>query len=436
VPHVLIAGAGLAGLAAARELQRRKYRVTVIEASHRVGGRVWTIRDGFAHRQHAEGGGDLIESNQKAVVALARELKLPLVRTIRRGFGFYGADNRGRVRAQPMSLSFRELMTALAPLIHDYRLAEKRWDSGVAQAMAHMSVAAWLDEIRAGRGLRSRLKGFRGFFLADPEDLSLLALIDFFGDDGFGDTETFRIRTGNDRLPDALARGLREPVQLDSILRRVRQTDSGIVASIETQAGRHDLQADFAIVAIPATLARDVVFEPGLRPSQHDAIAHLRYGHVTRLLLQFDGRFWRRRGRPDLFGSDQSIGAFWDGNEQQPHKAGILSFLAGGGASQELQQILKTEGTSGVTSRVSWLGRPGRLLASREIVWENEPWSRGGYAVFDPSFNPEWRAELARPHGRVLFAGEHTHLRFQGYMEGAVLSGQRAAAEVLSVVNG
>jgi monoamine oxidase len=64
------------------------------------------------------------------------------------------------------------------------------------------------------------------------------------------------------------------------------------------------------------------------------------------------------------------------------------------------------------------------------VTWERDPWARGGYAVFDPSFDPRLRAWLARPFERVLFAGEHTSDRWQGYMNGALESGLRAAAEV------
>src|SRR6476620_9697998 len=95
---VIVAGAGLAGLSAARELEARGAAVTVVEARNRVGGRVWTLRHTFAARQHAEAGGDLIEETQEHVVALARALGLERSRILRDGFGFYGPDERGRRR--------------------------------------------------------------------------------------------------------------------------------------------------------------------------------------------------------------------------------------------------------------------------------------------------------------------------------------------------
>jgi monoamine oxidase len=112
---------------------------------------------------------------------------------------------------------------------------------------------------------------------------------------------------------------------------------------------------------------------------------------------------------------------------------GILSFLAGGRASGEVQAILQAEGVEGIVRRAAWLaanGQPAPLVAHRVVVWDNDPWAQGGYAVFNPSFDPILRGWLARPAGRVVFAGEHTSQRWQGYMNGAIESGRRAAAEV------
>src|SRR5262249_22769049 len=133
------------------------------------------------------------------------------------------------------------------------------------------------------------------------------------------------------------------------------------------------------------------------------------------------------------YGSDLDIGALWDGNEEQAGKAGILSFLAGGGASDAMTEILEREGADGIRSRLTWLGKPSRLIASVTVNWGNDPWARGGYAYFDPGFEPNWRDWLARPFGRVTFAGEHTSVKWQGYMNGAIETGQRAAHEIAAI---
>ncbi|HEY2433062.1 MAG TPA: FAD-dependent oxidoreductase, partial [Vicinamibacterales bacterium] len=174
---VIVAGAGLAGLAAARELEARGAAVTVVEARARVGGRVWTLRDAFANRQQGEAGADLIEGEQEHVLGLAKSLGLQPVRILRGGFGFYGPDARGTRRIHASPSTFARVGKSLGPKLEDFKRAEARWDSPVAAALGRRSVMQWLDEIEAPRQLKAGVRGLRGFFLADPEDLSLLPLV-------------------------------------------------------------------------------------------------------------------------------------------------------------------------------------------------------------------------------------------------------------------
>jgi monoamine oxidase len=431
---IVIAGAGLAGLSAARALEERGAAVTVVEARERVGGRVWTLRDGFVERQHAEAGADLIEGDQEQVKSLAHELGLKPVRILRAGFGYYGPDRRGVPRLHRRPGAFATLGKRLQREIQDFELAEGRWDSGVAASFARRSVADWLDAIHAPPKLRAAVRAFRGFFLADPEDLSLLPLVEQFAAGGTpGQDPTFRIPGGNDRLATRAAKQLRGKLLLNTIVRRVTQRDSQVTVTVGNGDRTSELRASFLVCALPASTARDVFFDPPLPDAQREAFARLRYGCATRLLLQFDRRFWKVRGRPLAFGTDLPAGAIWDGNEQQRGRAGILSFLAGGAASKALQEIVRRDGIAGVVKQIEWLGRPSSVLTARTIAWDHDPWVRGGYAYFDPGFNPLWRAWLARPAGRIVFAGEHTSIRWQGYMNGAIESGRRAAAEIAAL---
>src|SRR5574340_1744152 len=154
---VLVAGAGLAGLAAAYDLQKRGATVTVIEARDRVGGRVWTLRNGFAEGQHGEGGGDLIDEGQRAIRDLAVELKLELARILRGGFGYARRDGSGRVRMlqRAHARGWDRLAEALGDLTARYKLAEQRWDSPITTDIARRSVAEWLDVVQADRDLRT-----------------------------------------------------------------------------------------------------------------------------------------------------------------------------------------------------------------------------------------------------------------------------------------
>ncbi|HEX5070347.1 MAG TPA: NAD(P)/FAD-dependent oxidoreductase, partial [Vicinamibacterales bacterium] len=407
----------------------------------RVGGRVWTCRDGFAERQHAEGGADMIESDQSSVLALARRFKLKVVPILGRGFGYYGPDRGGRLRVQSMYAGSPEIQEPLNNLIRDYKLGEQRWDTAISRDLSSISVADWVRALPRRRGDASRrfvlerLRAFRGLFLADPEGLSLLALVDFFAADPFaGDGGMFRVAGGNDRIATELARSLRTPAVLGTAVRQLHATRNGISATLDGPRGLARITANYCIVAIPPPLVNELRITPALPRPQAEAFRTLELGDATRLLLQFSSPFWRRRGLASLYGSNQAIGTVWDGNEQHRGRAAILSCLAGGGASAELQRALDHGGPTTVAATLRWLGRPSRLLTARAIDWGAERWSRGGYAVFAPGWNPELRDWLARPHGRVLFAGEHTSVRWQGYMNGAVESGLRAAAEVISTI--
>ena len=425
-------GAGLAGLSAARELEARGATVTVLEARNRVGGRVWTLRDGFAAGQYAEAGADLVEEEQEDVLRLARELGLRPARILRAGFGFYGPDASGRRRIHATSAALAAAGRYLKGEIRDFKLAEERWDSGVAASLSALSVAQWLDRIDAPTPFRAGMRAFRGFFLADPEDLSLLPVVEQFAESGApGRARIFRIPGGADRLATTLAKRLRGRVLLETVVRRVEQAADGVRITIDDRSGRRsEIAGHFFVSTMPASTAREIVFDPPLPEAQHDAMAHLRYGCATRLLLQFDRRFWRKPKRPLAFGTDLPTGAVWDATELQRRPHGILSFLAGGRASAALQDILAREGEAGVIRQIEWLGKPAKLLASKTVVWDDDPWARGGYAYFDPGFDPLWRAWLARPAGRILFAGEHTSIKSQGYMNGAIETGLRAAAEI------
>jgi monoamine oxidase len=487
---VLIAGAGLAGLTAARELNKRGASVTVIDARDRVGGRVLTMREPFLHGEHAEAGADLIDESQTEIFTLIADVGLRTASILPGGFTSVRQDGRGR-RRMGGKRGWQDLARRLQPEVRAFCVSEQRWDGGVADSLAPESVAQWLDRIRAPEALREAAIGMRGFFLADPDELSLLALTDQFAEDGTpGSEKMFRIVGGNDRLPAALAKALGSKIRLQTILRRVAQTRDGITAALESNGRVSEARFDYLVCAMPATTVRDVVFEPALPDLQWQAVTAVKYGAATKTALQFDRAPWRKRGQPRGFGTPFPIGAVWDGNEEQQQtgpprrrreatqtglprrrreaaqtglprrrreaaqtglprrsreaaqtglprrsreaaKAGILTLLAGGGASAATREMLASEGPSRIVRELSWLNlKNTELMAWTSLSWEHEAWSRGGYAFFDTQFPPSLRYWLARPFDRIFFAGEHTSLRWQGYMNGAVETGLRAAEEV------
>jgi monoamine oxidase len=435
---VLVAGGGLAGLCAARDLADWGAKVTVVEARDHVGGRVYTARQGFVESQHAEAGGDMIDEDHYEILRLAKDLRLSLVHILKSGFALARPRPDGSVRIVDRSLArgWDRMADALADVGRPYRLAENRWDSPIARDLARRSVAQWLDDVHADDELRMTATGLRGFFLADPEELSLLELVDTFaaatdGDDTPVRGKLYRIKGGNDQLATRMAEQLGDRVQRGTELVAVSQRGRSVRATIKNARRTAQVMVDYLVFALPATLLRRIPITPALPARQHEAIARLKYGRGTKTLLQFGRKFWRLAGQPRAYGSALPIGALWDGNEEQPGRSAILSLLAGGSASDATADIVAKEGITGIVRALNWLGADQVPLNGwRQFRWEADPWSRGGYAVFDSSFDPALRGWLAQPCGRLFFAGEHTSIAWQGYMNGAVESGRRAAAEV------
>ena len=446
-PSVIVIGAGLAGLTAARELHARGLRVRVIDARHRIGGRVHTIRDAFDAHQHADAGGELIEGEHEAICTLARSLGLRLIRVLRRSFGSYlkGADGKAH-RHGSQSTGWSQLGTASREALSTYERAEHSWDSPVAKVLAARSIAAHLDATssRSTRAyLRAIVEGLRGFYLADPDKLSLLVLLDQLRNGGDPSrTEMFRIEGGSDRLATALAKAIGVgSIALGVEASAIIQSNDGVRVVVRDAGGTHDrrdaLTADYVIVTAPVTAVRRMRFEPALPADQQRAIATLPYGCATKTLLQCARPFWRDATRPAAYGTNLDVGALWDASEEQKGRPAILVSLAGGSASAGAQRILREEGADGFVGRLRWM-RASRtasadVIAWHSTTWEDDPWAGGGYAYFGTSFDPALRRWLSAPAGRVLFAGEHTSVASQGYMNGAVSSGQRAATELLAL---
>src|SRR6185295_12222682 len=356
---VLVAGAGLAGLAAARDLTALGATVTIVDARDRVGGRVWTFRDGFADGQHAEAGGDLIDEEQHEIRELAEQLGLKLIRILRGGFGYVRPDAAGRPKIVARSgvRGWDRMAKELESLTKPYTLAERRWDSPVTADLARRSVATWLDQVNADADLRATATGLRGFFLADPDELSLIALVDQFSEsDTPAQGQMYRIEGGNDRLATALAAPLGDRLHLNAEVVALSHRGSTVRVSVKNGRALSQINCDYAILAVPATLLRRMPITPALPAQQHDAISRLKYGRATKTLLQFSTRFWRVPGRPRAFGSPLPFGAVWDASEEQRGRGGILSLLAGGSASEATQAIVAKQGPRGLATALDWLG--------------------------------------------------------------------------------
>ena len=269
----------------------------------------------------------------------------------------------------------------------------------------------------------------RGFFVADPDELSLRrSWISSPATVIRRRAARAGSRGGNVLGPSSGSRSRRPCSAQYGVARRfaARGDDSRLASPRQVRA---QMQTDYIVLTPPASVLRRIPITPAL-PSSSTTPSPPSGTVASRTLLQFNARFWRSTRRVRAFGSPLPIGAVWEGNEEQRGKAGILSLMAGGSASDE------TWPSSNATVWKVWCAvSTGSAHAKRRLsqharhAGDRPVGARRLRRVrtWICACPAQW---LAQPCGRIVFAGEHTSLRWQGYMNGAVESGHRAAHDV------
>lgn len=427
--RVIVIGGGLAGLVAARDLAARGAEVQVLEARKRLGGRVWTITDKEFSDTPLEMGGEFIDGDHAEIRALCHEFRLTLTPVLKHGFGL-ALDANGRVQVftgqRPIWSDFK---AALAKEVDAFRLAECDWNSTVAQVIGRHSLQALLQARGASREVLAMAQGLRGFYLADADQLSALVGVEqAMQPKDPGHVAVSRIKGGNDRLVQALAKQKGVKIALESVVSRIEQDEKEVRVFVADGSKRGlVVKGDYLVLATPVTITRALDISPAPPASLRRAWQALLPGTATKAHVRFDKGWWRKPGRPRAWGTNLASGALWEHSGTGP---ACLTMMSGGRASAELRGLLEEGGPQRVIRRLSWLGEPEDARDFRSISWELDPFARGGYAAFGTDFRPEWRSELSRSLGRITFAGEHTSRRWQGYMNGAVESGHRAARDI------
>lgn len=455
---VAVVGAGLAGLACATELTRLGVPAKVFESAQRVGGRCWSARNVFPG-QVAERGAEFIGSSHHAMLGYARALGLPLEAVDgdrgRSAFHHFAGQRHSDAEIADEFRAFADFIREdLEPLgaPHAERFCAR------AEALDFMTLDEYLTLYGASGLLRSVLgNAFLGEFGSDLDEVSALAFLRFvYGDRRSkfalqGTGESLRVVGGNDLIATGLAQKLPQPVQLGHRLVAVTRRLGGTVRLTFDLRGKY-VQRDFdaVVLAMPFSVLRDVEMR-GVEMSawKRQAIDKSEMGDSSRLLVGFSRPYWREAGASGSGKADlPNLQNAWETNPSRAGRAGaVIAHQVGGQAARSLLPAsLQMDAVGFVASLEEVLpgamqavsrDRRGRILATSQN-WSTDPNSRGAFPRPQPGYFTRIAHAEAGAVDNLLFAGDHTSsfYEWQGFMEGAVLSGLRAAGEASTLFRG
>lgn len=451
LPNVLIVGAGLAGLSAAYELTKRGYPVQVLEAQGRPGGRVQTIKAPFADGLYADAGAMSFLDIQTTVLQYVHEFDLPVdIQPVPSG-GDVFSINRHRLIVNgsptnwPVKLTPEERKLGFEGIQQKYLTEPSNKIGDPTQPGWPTEDLSALDAISAAQFLKNQ-----GASEGAIELLSL-CLIDFFGEgldscsalfilvaqrvtQGFHNI--FSVRGGQEELPRSIADRLKEEIRYSCVVNRIEQDKDGVTVYFDRAGVRNVQRADYLVCAIPFSVLRKVAVSPPFSAAKTEVIQELPNTSVTRVYVQTRTQIWNQE---KLSGDAQVqfplmlvFPAYF-----RESRRGILESYSAGQYARELARMSDPQRSQAIIQELTKLF-PGLKSTAESVAhkcWDDEPFALGAYAWYKPGQFLKFLPHLAAPEGRVFFAGDHTSV-MPGWMEGALQSGIRAAAQIQQAATG
>lgn len=470
---VVIVGAGLAGLVAARQLGRAGLQVCVLEGRDRVGGRTLNaeIAAGEDGRPGAvvEIGGQWFAPQHRRALALIEELGLETFPTYCAGANIF--ERRGEIRRYRGSipkvnpLGLAETGLAIARI---NRLARKvspaaPWLAPRAERWDAETFATWLARNTRFGVTRDLMRlATQAVWAAEPEDISMLHLLFYINAAGSlealidteGGAQDRRLAGGSQLISVRLAEELGDAVRLGHAVRSVRHGSAVRGGGVEIGWESGTLRAAQVIFAMSPTLTGRIHYDPPL-PAQRDGLTQrMAQGNVVKCMAVYEEPFWRAEGLSGqatsadgpvsvtFDNSPPGVGGHPGGAAGQAGSAatatsgpGVLLAFLEGRAARAASDLPEDERRRIVLGCLTRLFGPkaAEPIQYLDKAWANDPFSAGCYGGF---FLPgAWLAHgpaLRAPIGPLHWAGAETSTSWAGYMEGAISSGERAAAEILA----
>jgi len=441
---VCVVGAGYSGLTAALRLHQNGKSVVVLEARDRIGGRIWTehLPDGTP----VDRGGAWLASRHDAIFGLTREFAVPTYKTWVQGSHLLIHDGRTRrykglvPKISPLAVLTIALAQTKIDRASKHVPLEAPWTAKKAGEWDSRTVAWWLEHagIRTTAGRDLFAMAVRGLFTGDLADVSYLHLLYLVRAHGSintlfsitGGAQENMVDGGAGLMADRMAGTLGDVIHLNAPVRSIAQDDTGA----RVEAGGVAVAATHVVVTVPPALALDITFEPGLPDDRKTLYTKAVAGPESKTLVVYDEPFWRSDGFSGQSAGPGSTAEVTLDASPASGRPGVLASFTFGPVAERAAALDDSERRRSVLDALA--ARFGPLAASpREFIetqWWTEPWTKGcSMAHLPPGILTRYGHLLREPWGRVHWAGTETATTSHGAIDGAVRSGERAAAEIL-----
>jgi monoamine oxidase len=419
-PRVIIIGAGFAGLAAAYKLHQRKIDFVILEARDRIGGRVFSHTIDADEKLVVELGGEWVGKSHKRMIELCDEFKLRLFdnymnsRLIYKGEYFdkgkWGFSAAWEKKFEQMKADYKKLSDAGAKKLDKIDFWRHLVNNGCDGK--DLELKELMDSTDFGESLRH---------------VSAYAAIGEYAESNNTNEMDLKITGGNDQL----AHALKNAIGADKIMmqHKVEKIEQGAKVKVTCTGGRV-FDGDFIICTVPTFSAKQINWIPALPPDMKMAMNELQYARINKNAMLYNERFWKDESF-DLV-TDQPGHYFYHATKNQPSKKGVLISYAIGDKAPVIKA--QTDAWKAEMINISLktaFGDTKQLLEKQQdYYWGDDEYSKGAYAMYGVG---QWFGILPilqRPFLRTHFAGEHLSDAWQGFMEGAIETGEAAAKKI------